>query len=337
MLDVFNSNAFNTVSMTAAIEKAPYQPSRLGKLGLFKVKGVNTLSVAIEELQGKLYLLLNKARGTMPIAQPGPTRKMRTFPLFHFPINDAVMADEVQGVRSFGSEDALETVTAKVNEKLASMRQAIELTHEWLRIGAVTGNVLDGDASTVLYNLFTEFGLTQTNVNFTFSSGTFDVRGAVLTVIRSMEDALGMTPYTSIQALCGDQFFDSLISHASVKGAYEKWQVGTAKTPYTISDPNEQREGFEFAGVTWMNYRGAIGGTRFIATDRCRFFPTGVPDLFHAYFGPAPFIETVNTIGKPVYAKQETMRFDTGVELHANTNPLLICTRPQVLVQGTAN
>ena len=337
MLDVFNTNAFNTVSMTAAIEKAPFQPTRLGKLGLFKVKGISTLSVAIEEKQGKLSLLLNKARGTMPIVQAPPAQNVRTFPVFHFPVNDAVMADEVQGVRVFGSEDQLETVTAKVNEKLASMRQNLELTFEWLRIGAVTGNVLDGDASTVLYNLFTEFGLTQTNVNFTFSSGTFSVRGAVLTVIRAMEDALGMTSYTGITALCGDQFFDSLISHASVAGAYEKWQVGTSQIPMSMRDPNEQREGFDFAGVTWINYRGAIGGTRFIATDKCRFFPTGVMDLFHAYFAPAPFVETVNTIGKPIYAKQEVMRFDTGVELHANSSPLFICTRPQVLVQGTAN
>jgi len=337
MLDVFNTNAFNTVSMTAAIEKAPYMPSRIGKLGLFKVKGISTLSVAVEETQGKLSLLLNKARGTMPITMPPKTRKVRTFPVFHFPANDAVMADEVQGVRSFGSEDALESVTAKVNEKLADMRQSMELTHEWLRIGAITGNVLDGDASTVLYNLFTEFNLTQTNVNFTFTSGTFSVRGAVLTVIRAMEDALGMTSYTGITAICGDAFFDALIAHASVAGAYEKWQVGTSQIPMSMRDPNEQREGFTFAGVEWINYRGTIGGSRFVATDKCRFFPTGVNDLFHAYFAPAPFVETVNTIGKPIYAKQEVMRFDVGVELHANSSPLLICTRPQVLVQGTAN
>lgn len=335
MLDVFRTNAYSMVSLTTAINRAPFKPSLLGSLKLFRVIGVPTTSVAIEEQNGKLSLLRAYSRGTMPLVQSSPRRTLRVFPCFHFPANDTVMADEVQGLRAFGKEDATEGVAEAVNNKLEALRANHELTHEWLRIGAVTGNVLDGDASTVLYNLFTEFGLTQTNVNFTFSSGTFDVKTAATTVIRNTEDYLGMTPYDSILALCGDQFFDSLISHASVKGAYEKWQVGTSKTPFTIASANEQREGFEFAGITWRNYRGAIGGTRFIATDKCRFVPVGVPDLFQVYFAPAPFMETVNTIGKPVYAKQEVMKFDTGVELHTNSNPLFMCTRPQVLIQGT--
>lgn len=337
MLDVFNTNAYSMVSLTTAINKAPFKPSLLGSMGLFKVRGVSELSVAIEERQGKLSLLRNYARGTMPLVDANPVRKTRVFPLMHFPANDTVMADEVQGIRAFGEEDATETVAAKVNEKLEALRQNHELTHEWLRIGAVTGNVLDGDASTVLYNLFTEFGLTETNVNYQFSSGTMDVKTQNTIVIRTVEDALGMTQYGSLLALCGDQFFDSLITHASVKGAYEKWQTSAQpKSPFTISSPNEQREGFEFAGITWRNYRGSIGGTRFVATDKARIVPIGVPDLFEVYFGPAPFMETVNTIGKPVYAKQETMKFDVGVELHTNSNPLFMCTRPQCLVKLTA-
>lgn len=336
MLDVFKTNAYSMVSLTTSINRAPYKPSKLGDLKLFRVIGVNTTSVAIEEKNGKLSLLLAKARGTMPIVQSAPKRNVRVFPCFHFPANDTVMADEVQGLRAFGSEDATEQVATVVNDKLEALRQNHELTHEWLRIGAITGNVLDGDASTVLYNLFTEFGLTQTNVNFQFSSGTFDVKTAATSVIRSVEDSLGMTPYDSIIAFCGNQFFDSLIAHASVKPLFTTWQTGVAKTPFGIASANEQRDGFEFAGITWVNYRGAIGGTSFIATDKCRFVPVGVPDLFQAYFAPAPFMETVNTIGKPIYAKQEPMRFDVGVELHTNSNPLFMCTRPQVLIQGSA-
>ena len=35
MLDVFNSSAFSVVEMTAAINKAPFVPTRIQELGLF--------------------------------------------------------------------------------------------------------------------------------------------------------------------------------------------------------------------------------------------------------------------------------------------------------------
>jgi hypothetical protein len=304
-------------------------------MGLFTKKGINSLQVLIESKEGKLAILSTAARGTMPYALPATTRRGRIFPISHIPINAAVMADDVQGVRAFGSEDALEGVTEVVNDKLMQMRQNFENTFEWHRAGAIQGTVLDGDGSTVLYNLFTEFGISRDTVNFDLdatSAATVSVQTQALAVERLIEDALGGTTYTGIHAMCGDQFFDHLISHPSVKGAYEKWQVGTSGQPFTIQAA--PRGGFTFAGITWENYRGSIGGTRFIPTDEAEFFPVGVPDMFMEFYGPADFVETVNTIGKPIYTKQEEMRFGKGIELHGQSNPLIIATRPKALVRG---
>ena len=46
-------------------------------------------------------------------------------------------------------------------------------------------------------------------------------------------------------------------------------------------------------------------------------------------------METVNTVGKAVYAKQRVMDFDVGVELHTQSNPFIICTRPATLIKLT--
>lgn len=329
MLDVFKTDAFSLLSLTAAINKLPYVPGRLGAMGLFKEQGITTLTAMVEEQAGKLALIPTAARGTMPNVLGKGTRTARVFRVPHVPLNTAVMADEVQGVRLFGSEDSTETVTAVVNDKLEAMRQSHELTHEWHRVGAVKGLVLDADGSSTIYDLFDEFGLVQTEVNFDFANADLDVKAKALELKRAVETALGGTPFQRIHAMCGDDFFDALVGHPKVENAFELYTSGAFYH-------EDQREGFEYPnGVVWENYRGQVGATKFFADEEGYAFPVGAPDLFFHWSAPANFMETVNTVGQKIYAKQEVMKFDVGVELHTQSNPLLICTRPQCLIKLT--
>lgn len=50
---------------------------------------------------------------------------------------------------------------------------------------------------------------------------------------------------------------------------------------------------------------------------------------------PADFNETVNTLGQPLYAKQDSRKFERGTDLHTQSNPLPMCHRPGVLVKLT--
>jgi len=324
MLDVFNDNAFSCVSLTEAINKAPYKPSRLGELGLFEKRSITTTTAVIEERQGILAILPTAARGTMETVAKPKARKAYAFPVPHIPYNDAVLAAEVQDVRAFGSETELETVAAVVNDKLIDMRASHEVTHEWHRIGAIKGQILDADSS-VLFNLWDVFSLTQDTVDFDLGDTTSNIKGHCQTVMRNMDAALGATPYSSVRVFCGDNFFDALINHTLVRGAYDRWQDGE------FLREQQYREGFPFGGLYFENYRGNVGGTAWIATGEAYAVPMGVRGLFTHYSAPADFIETVNTRGLEVYAKQERMPFDKGIELHTQSNPLIICTRPQVL------
>lgn len=340
MLDIFQSNAFGMVSLTNAINKLPYKPSRLGEMGLFAEKGITTTSVVIEERNGKLSLVPTAARGAMPQVQSTVGRKIKMLPCLALPQNDTVMADEVQGVRQFGSEDELAGVAQVVNDKLQRLRQNLEVTLEWHRVGAILGKTYDADGSSVLFDWFSEFGLTQYIMTMDFSSATLSVSDFALAVIQLMEDALGAQTYTRIRAICGNLFFRDLINHASVKDAFKAWQIGSGFNQtqvFTVNSPQVKREGFEFAGIVWENYRGYIGSSPFIPTTECRFIVEGVPDLFQIAYAPGPFIETVNTVGKPVYAKQEKMKFDLGIEMHVSSYPLVYCTRPQTIIKGVAS
>jgi hypothetical protein len=58
----------------------------------------------------------------------------------------------------------------------------------------------------------------------------------------------------------------------------------------------------------------ATGTRRFIAAGEAHAFPLGTVDTFGTYFAPADFNETVNTLGQPLYAKQEPRKFERGTD-----------------------
>lgn len=341
MLDVFRSDMFSTVALTAAINKLPYVPSRIGEMGLFVKKGIANTTAVVEEQLGRLMLVQSAARGTMPNAYGGKRRQGKAFLVPHLPLNAAVMAEDVQNVRAFGSESETETVVNKVNDKLAEMKQNLETTKEYHRISALQGVIYDADATTVIYNWFSEFGLTQKNYTIDFGFGTSgtgsdmvsnntSVKQVSAQVKRYMQDKLGATPFQEIRALVGSQAYDGLINSHEVMAAYNRYMEGQ----FLRDQQARTTGGFPYAGINWEEYRGWLGSTPFLPVGQITFFPVGVPDLFQEVMAPADFIEAVNTVGQEYYAKQEIMKFDVGVELHVQTNPLMLCTRPQVLVSA---
>ena len=73
-------------------------------------------------------------------------------------------------------------------------------------------------------------------------------------------------------------------------------------------------------------------------TDKAFFYPEGVEGLFEIYYAPADTFETVNTLGLPLYARAIPDRErDEWVRLEIESNPLPICTRPQVLRSRAAD
>jgi hypothetical protein len=327
LLDIFSNDAFSVVSLTSSLEILPLRYNRLGEMRLFEEEGITTTKVGIEQNEGILSLIPMQPRGTMLEYKGTDVRTVRDLRVPHLPKNDSILADEVQNLRSFGSEDQLAAVSAVVNSKLARLKADHETTWEWLRACALRGLVVDANGSSVIYNLFTEFGVTETNVNFPVTVAG-SVRTAVSTVLDSMELAMGSLTYSGITALCSTGFWSSFINSVDVQAAYERWQDGE----FRRQNPNAP---FEYGGISWMRYSATIGGTPYVPANKCRFFATGATGLFQVRYAPADFIETVNTPGKPYYAKQEPMPFGKGIMLHTQSNPLFFCTRPKTLIQGS--
>ncbi len=334
-LDVFNSDPFSFTSLTDAVNKRPYVPGRIGQLALFESRGIPTLTLYVEEKSGVISLVQTSPRGAPGAPAPAVLRTARAFRVPHLQRNDSVVADSVQGVRAFGSETELQTVQNLVNEKLAMMQDDILVTHEYHRIGAIQGLILDADGST-LFNLFTEFGVAQQTQDFAFTTATTDVRSVIVTAKRLSEDHLGGAVIRGWRGFCGRNWFDALVGHATVKDAFTSQQGLHLGQDLRVV-------GFTWGGVTFEEYRGAVaplaGGAavKFVDDDQAWLVPDVAPSIFVTRYAPADYEETVNTLGLPFYAKQapDPSGFNKFRALEVQSNPISLCLRPRAVIKLT--
>lgn len=334
-IDIFNNSAFQVTGLTAAIETAPYKPRLLGSLGIFEQDSIRTTTAFVDRKQNKIRILNTANRGTMRDVRSSNPRTAIPLIVPHVPYYQTIIADDIQNIRAFGSESELESVAKHVNVQLRGMRDDHEVTHEYHRVGALKGQVLDGDATTVLYNFYTLFGVSQTTV--AWYSTDISMAPTITGVIRLIADKLGADVPDRIVALCGNSYFDALTQHPSMLASYDRWRDGEFKRESYIGKAwyRAAANGFGYQNVLFLNYRGKVGDVTFIADNEAYFFPTGIPEMFKEVAAPADFMETVNTLGKKVYAKQQRMPFDKGVELHTQSNVLTVCTRPDLVIKST--
>jgi len=325
---IFNHDAFSLSSLTAAINEAPALPSRIRRLGLFEEEGLLTTSFKVEKDVDTLALIPNQSRSATPVTTGGGTRSLRTFSTTHLPTQDTITADDIQNLRAFGMASEVETMRAFVDRRLAKMRRRIDATIEYQRVGAIKGQILDADGTTVITNLFTEFGIAQNTHAMSLNNANADLRGEVLAALEKVEEALGAEPHNGFHAFCGKEFFYKLIGHSKVQKSYEFYEGG-------VMLRNDPRDGIPFGGVIWEQYRGAIAGTPFIGDDEAYLFPLGVDGMFITRYAPANYVETANTIGLPLYAKTEPTPLGKGQLIEAQSNPLSICTRPRAVIKLT--
>lgn len=327
-----SGDPFSMESLTAAINAEPYRPGQIGRLGLFEEDGVNTIYVSIERRDGKLALVEPSARGGAGETTSDEERSKVLLQIPHYQRDDSVLADEVQNVRAFGSETDLETLVSRIQRKQARHGQDLTMTLEHQRVGAIKGNVTS-KSGTVLANLYTQFGIAvPAAVSLELDQTATDVGELFSGVRHSIEDSLE-APYDGLHVFTGRSFHAAMWKHKSVRETF--MFEGTAQILR-----NGAPDVFEFGGAVFERYRtGAKAasdlGSQYIADDKARVVPVGVPELFITRFGPADYNETVNTVGLPFYSRLSERSNGKGFDLDVQMNAISICTRPEVLRELT--
>lgn len=330
-ISIFEDEAFGVQNLVAGLNDDPRIPGQLSNSGLFVEEGSTTVTVQIEKNGSSLELVPAAPRGAAGLVVNGAKRQLIPFNCVHLPQQFTILADEIQGIRAFGSRTELQAVQDVVNARFTPVVNQLAATHEFQRVGALKGQIIDADGVSVLNNLFTAFGLVQQTqaIGFNAVANTSTADADIVTALDKQEDALGNASSTGAVAWCGKTFWAKLISDGRIREAYLNHEAAAALR-------GDRRQQFEYGGVLWIRYRGKVGGSAFIADNEAYLVPEGVPDLFRTVFAPANYMETVNTLGVPYYGKLERMPFDKGVIGEAQSNPLHICTKPTACIKLTA-
>lgn len=336
MIDVFSGDAFSNVEMTAALNKVPYKPQWLASMELFNPVPVSTTKISIEKIDNVLNLVPTTPRGApLPRLARSP-RDIRDFKTSRVAKGDRLMASEIQDVRRFGAEGELQGVQEEAMRRLVRLRNDVEATHENMRLGAIQGVVLDSDAS-VIVNWFDEFNLSQpAEIDFDLdnvSPASGAVRRVCNGVVRTMKRAAKgswIEGETMVVGLCGDAFWDDLTAHPEVRETY----LQTSEAP-NLRLGNAFGT-FVYGGITFKNYQGTDDATTVaIGTDSVKFFPLGGRDVFQHAMSPDESFAGGNAPGREFYARSVPDRDrDQYVDIEVYSYPLMVCSRPEMLLRG---
>ena len=332
-MDVFNNDAFSMTSLTGAIQGSEYKPSFLGSLGIFTPTPVRTRRFVIEKRGHSLRLIKADQPGAPRQRQTRDRRNVRDFENIRLAKSDELRADEIEGIRAFGSESELMGVAGEVATRQANLVDDLELTMENHRLGALNGLLLDSDGS-VIEDYFAKWGIAvPATIAFNWAARTNVEEFINQSIIRPIVRALGgrFAPGASITALCGDAFFDAMGQNAEFKDTYKNFEDARM-----LRDSNAYGDRNAY-GIRWVEYRGTDDNSDVaIPSNECRIFVQGVRDVFQVIFSPAPTFEYVNTPGLPMYSRIVTdEKRDEFVELDVESYPLHICTTPESILRGS--
>ncbi len=336
-INIFNDDAFSTVSMVDAFRESEYLPQGLEKY--FEFKGVYTETVAIEKKGEELVLIPTSDRGSPVDEKTGLKRTIRDFRTTRLAKGDTIMASELAFIRAFGSETELKQVQGEVAERVAGLDNDLELTFENMRLGAIQGKTYDSDGSTLIYDWYAEWGVTEpTEIDFDLDNAS-PAAGALIKKCNAMtrvvrKECKGAWSQNSrVKGLVGSTFWDELTTHPHVTSTYASWTAAVALRG-SLSEPYGN---FVFGGIEWEEYQGTDdGSTVAIGATKARFFPTNVKgNLVHAA-SPAEFLSSIGGKGIRKYAviERDPSTNEKWVRPEIYSYPLFYCARPLTLRRG---
>lgn len=327
-------NAFEIVDQTENLLIIPNTWGLINDLGIFNSEGVSQHTITLEKITQSLADIKDMPRGTRSQVNKDYAREIRAFAVPHFNLDDAIMPQDIQGKRAYGSND-VEVLDQVRMRKLERIRKSYAMLLETARAKLITAGTAYAPNSTVSIDFYSEFGITRDETDFVFGTSTTDIRGKIETVIANIQDkGLAGDAGGGIIALCSPVFFNKLINHATVTTAYQYYT--STQEPLRMrleaAGLGPKFRDFYHAGIRFIEYRGTgVDGTALIPSGDAYAFPTDLSEVFETYYSPAGKMDLVNTIGQEVYAFEYVDPKGTMIEMESESNFLNVLRRPAVV------
>lgn len=332
-------NNFDVVDLTSAVRNMPIQWGTFNQLGIFSEEGVASDTVMFEETTMDGALILDRVRGEKNLVNKDPNRKLHTFAIPHFPLDDYISPKDLQNKSAYDNFNEVEQLDAVRMRKLERIRQNHDWTLNKARAQALFSSTAYAPNGTVVQNWDSEFGITRTAVDFTFGTSSAQILAAIELVIQAVQDGMGGNGvFDGIVAPVDTAFFNSLIKHPSVVQAYQYQQnVQAGLDPIrgrlaAGGSPLPRGREFYYGGITFREVRDSYNGSKIVTASEGVAVPQG-SDMFKTYFSPAERFGLVNTQGETMYAFEEAATNGTKITLETESNHISALLRPQSVVR----
>ena len=326
-------NGFKVTDLTEELVDIPNEYGLINQLGIFEVEPVTQHTVTFEHSNRVIGLISDKVRGERNNVSKDPNRVMRSYASPHFPLDDYITPQDVQGQRAYG-EEQVERLAAVQMRKLETIRKSHAITLETARAKMLTSGDIYAPNGTVVGNVYTDFGVTRKQVAMDLTNAATDVLGKQREIVDHIQDTIlnGETP-TEIIALCSPTYFDAYIAQAGVKEAYKFY----TSTQEPLRNGNWTQ--FRHGDILLIRYNGkfkdASGVTQALIPDGDAYYlPLDTSDAFKTYFSPANKFDLANTLGESGYLFVYEDGKGSKIEIESEMNTLSLMRRPQCVVRA---
>ena len=335
IINPFDEHGFTAATLTERINKKPSTYGMIRKSGIFSIEPVYTSDIVFNMVNGKITLLPVKDPKSKPNQKEKQKGERRYFSTVHIPYQNTIWADDLFQSLSLSSNQ-LVTLMEIMNKELEEMKDDHAITEEHMLVGALQGVIYDADGTTVLKDLFTEFGVTKKTVGFALGTDTTDVSSKCKEVVRHVKKNIGGDTMTGVECICDAVFFDALTSHPNVKDIWLKHEA-TVNATMSGADPTQR---FPFSGIVFKEYDAEAShpvtgaALPFIGAGKAHFYPVGTRKTAKLHYSPARNFSAMGKPGQSLFAQQMMDPKGKYIDVDTEQNLFPMWYRPECLVEG---
>lgn len=331
-------NGFEIQDWTEELNVIPNEWGFITNMGIFQEESVAEAVIVFEEIDQNGGLIIDRKRGERANVNNGYSRKLHTFPVPHFPLDDYISPKDIQGKRAYAQQGP-ETLDAVRARKMERIRRDHAWTLEAARAQIITAGTVYAPGGTVTQDWNAEFGVTRLTVDFALGTSTTEILGKTESGIAQIQDNLLGATMTSTVTFCSPKFFARLISHPNVKLAYQYFSSTPNPLRERLGGPTDTHRQFDYAGTTFVEMRDTYNGTQLFpdsTNGQAWMVPVG-SDVFKTFYAPCEKFGLVNTLGEQIYMFEYASMKGDKIEIETESNFVNALYRPAVVVAFTSS
>ncbi len=337
-----NANEWVDLSSTG-IENIPVQYGLPSALGLFTPEYGTSSDWYLPIVDKVGYALVDTPYNTRSQNITKDKKKRLKYEIPHFSVEGAIFPSDVKqkiAWEDFMFQSRSETVAGLFDREKETAAQAIQRTKDLAMYQLIRDGSVYAPNGTVVNNLYTAFGVTQTALNLDLTP-TGNPKASVIAALDDIAANFkgGYVPSRYV-AFTNKAVFDALEAHPLVMDNaknildFQSIQIltGLLGTAAPSGASRNQYRAIDYAGVLWIR----VSDTE-IPANQVRLFPIDVPNMFKISYAPSELtFDTVNTTALEQYYWEKVASDRTQIQYIYESNFAAITPYPKSIVRLNA-